>query len=155
MLVNIYIKFHEGILNGFWVTERTQPYRKIYCFQFQRAVTPKIHNLELRFLRSALCLMLLYICVKFHENISRFWSYRADTILWQTDRRPGQDVSQPYRGRHKYIFSSLALLARYLYICMIMWYVLHSSLATKLKTYMYVCYNLNTFTGTLMLAYPF
>ena len=29
-----------------------------------------MHNPELRFLRSARRLMLLYICVKFHENIS-------------------------------------------------------------------------------------
>ena len=102
MLVNICMKFHEGNFNGFWVTERTRPYRKIYYFQFQRATTPKIRNPELRFLRSARRLMLLYICIKFHENISkvalhlykvswkylkRFLSYRADTILWQTDGR--------------------------------------------------------------------
>ena len=37
---------------------------------FQRAITPKIGSPELRFLRSACRLMLLYICVKFHENIS-------------------------------------------------------------------------------------
>ena len=74
MLVNICMKFHEGILNGFWDTERTRPYRKIYYFQFQRAITPKKHNPELRFLRSARRLMLLYIWVKFHENISNgFW----------------------------------------------------------------------------------
>ena len=74
MLINICMKFHEGTLNGFWVTEQTRPYRKIYYFQFQRAITPKIHNPELRFLRSARCLMLLYICAKFHENISNgFW----------------------------------------------------------------------------------
>ena len=61
---------YEGILNGFGVTERTRPYRKIYYFQFQRAITPKIRNPELRFLRSVRRLMLLYICVKFHENTS-------------------------------------------------------------------------------------
>ena len=70
MLVNICLKFHDGVLNGFLITERTRPYRKIYYFQFQRAITPKIRNPELRFLRSAGRLMLLYICVKFHENIS-------------------------------------------------------------------------------------
>ena len=74
MLVNICMKFHEGTWNGFWVTEQTWPYRKIYYFQFQRAITPKIRNPELRFLRSARRLMLLYNCVKFHENISNgFW----------------------------------------------------------------------------------
>ena len=53
MLVNIYMKFHEGTLNGFWVTERTRPYRKIYYFQFQRARNPKKRNPELKFSRSA------------------------------------------------------------------------------------------------------
>ena len=106
MLVNICMKFHEGILNGFWVTERTRPYRKIYYFQFQRAITPKIRNPELRFLRSARRLMLLYICVKFHENISNgFWVTERTRFCdrqtdGQTGRRPGQKqyVSQPYGG---------------------------------------------------------
>ena len=100
MLVYICMKFHEGTLNGFLVTERT---RKIYYFQFQRAITPKICNPELRFLRSARRLMLFDICVKFHENISngflvtertRFCNRQTDG---QTDRRPGQKqyVSQP------------------------------------------------------------
>ena len=139
------MKFHEGTLNSFWVTEQKRPYRKIY-FQFPRAIgwlcwgltsqstifqscrdgaiaswvinqyfrgvkclaqghntaevgleprtsrsgvrysttepprsppraiTPKIHNPELWFLRSARRLIMLYICVKFHENISNgFW----------------------------------------------------------------------------------
>ena len=79
MLVNICMKFHEGTLNGILVTKRTRPYRKIYYFQFQRAMTPKIRNPELRFMRSARHLMLLYMCVKRHENISSdFLSYRAD-----------------------------------------------------------------------------
>ena len=34
----------------------------------QRAITPKVGKPELRFMCSALCLMLLYICVKFREN---------------------------------------------------------------------------------------
>ena len=41
---------------------------KSTIFQFQRAITPKICNPELRFLHSARRLMLLYICVQFHEN---------------------------------------------------------------------------------------
>ena len=116
MLVNICMTFHDGILNGFWVTERTRPYRKIYYFQFQRAITQKIRNPELRFLRSARRLMLLYICVKFHENISNgFWVKERTRFCdrqtdgqtdAQTDRRPGekQYVSQPYGGRHNYWF---------------------------------------------------
>ena len=101
-------------LNVFCVTERTRPYHKIYYFQFQRAITPKIRNPELRFLCSAHCLMFLYICVKFHENISNGFrvTERTRFCYRQTDRqtddrRPGQkqDVSLPYGGRHNYISS--------------------------------------------------
>ena len=35
----------------------------------QRAITPKVGKPELRFMCSALCLIVLYICVKFHENM--------------------------------------------------------------------------------------
>ena len=34
-----------------------------------RAITPKVDKSELRIMCSALCLMVLYICVKFRENI--------------------------------------------------------------------------------------
>ena len=83
------MKLHEGSLNGFWVTEWTRPYRKIYYSQFQRAITPKISNPELRFLCSARRLMLLYICVKFHENIlNGFWvTERTRFCDRQTDGR--------------------------------------------------------------------
>ena len=38
-------------------------------FNVQRAITPKVCNPELRFFCSAHLLMVLNICVKFHENI--------------------------------------------------------------------------------------
>ena len=38
-------------------------------FNVQRAITPKVYNPDLRFLPSARPLMVLNICVKFHENI--------------------------------------------------------------------------------------
>ena len=40
-------------------------------YDVQRAVTPKVGLLELWFLYSAHCLMVLYICEKFYENISQ------------------------------------------------------------------------------------
>ena len=47
---------------------------KLPFFNVQRAITPKECNPELRFLRSAHCLILHNISVKFHENISNgFW----------------------------------------------------------------------------------
>ena len=60
---------------------------------------------------SARRLMLLYICVKFHENISNGFGVTEQTRFCdrQTDRRPGQkqDVSQPYWGRHNDISHSV------------------------------------------------
>ena len=38
-------------------------------FNVQRAITPKVCNPELRFLRSACYLVMLNIFMKFHENI--------------------------------------------------------------------------------------
>ena len=37
----------------------------------QRAITPKAGKPELRFMYSARRLMVLNVCVKFHENMSR------------------------------------------------------------------------------------
>ena len=39
-------------------------------FNIQRAITLKIGKQEIRFMCSACCLMVLNVCVKFHENTS-------------------------------------------------------------------------------------
>ena len=39
-------------------------------FNVQRALTPKVSKPDLRFMHFALCLIVLYNCVKFPENIS-------------------------------------------------------------------------------------
>ena len=39
-------------------------------FHVQRAITPKVGKPELEFMCSARCLIVLYICVKFCENIT-------------------------------------------------------------------------------------
>ena len=39
-------------------------------FNVQRAITPKVAKPELQFMCSAHHLLMLYICVKLHENIS-------------------------------------------------------------------------------------
>ena len=43
---------------------------KMAMFNVQRAVTPKIGKPELWFMCSACSIMVLYICVKFRENIT-------------------------------------------------------------------------------------
>ena len=53
MLVNISVKFHEYILNGLKVIERTQFVTKTATYKVQRGITLKIYIQELWFLRSA------------------------------------------------------------------------------------------------------
>ena len=62
-------------------------------FNVQRAITPKVGSPELRFMCSARRLRVLYICVKFRENITngiivteRTRNYEALTD-GRTDRR--------------------------------------------------------------------
>ena len=102
MLANICMKFHEGIFNGFWATERTRPYRKIFYFQFQMAIIRKLRNPELRFLRSARRLMLLYIkfCVMFHENISNVFLVTEQTRFCdrQMDRQTDGRIDDPSKN---------------------------------------------------------
>ena len=65
MVLNVCVKFHEDISNGFDVTEWTGICgRNGIFFNVQRAITPKVRNPDLRFLCSACCV----ICVKFHEK---------------------------------------------------------------------------------------
>ena len=62
MLIDIYIKFLEDILNRFQVTESTQ-----FCDgQVPSEITQKVFKQELWFLRSACRLMLIDIYMKFY-----------------------------------------------------------------------------------------
>ena len=47
----------------------------------QRAITPKVCNPELRFLRSACRLIVLNICVKFHESILNSFEVTEQTQI--------------------------------------------------------------------------
>ena len=53
MVLYICEKFHENISDGFQLTERTQVHGKNGYFNFQRAITPKVGKLGLRFVSSA------------------------------------------------------------------------------------------------------
>ena len=64
MLVNICMKFHEDTSNGFQVTVR-----KRFCEgQSSKGLTRKVKIQELWFLHCAHRLMLVNICMKFHED---------------------------------------------------------------------------------------
>ena len=63
------MKFHEGTLNDLSYTADTTILQNL-LFSISKGHNSKIHNPEVQFLCPARRLMLLYICVKFHENIS-------------------------------------------------------------------------------------
>ena len=68
MLVNISMKFHENILNGLKVIERTQFCHR-NCYLHSKGYNSKTYIQELWFLRSVRRRMLINISMTFHENI--------------------------------------------------------------------------------------
>ena len=65
MLLYIYTKFHENIIDSIKVIEQTR---------FSLEKISKGHNstkieVELQFLFFAHCLIIVYFCTQFHENI--------------------------------------------------------------------------------------
>ena len=67
MLVDIYMKFHDASLYGLKVIERTRWRQDFVRDKVQRKITQKIQMQELPFLHSAHRLMLVDICMKFHD----------------------------------------------------------------------------------------
>ena len=65
MMLYVSMKFHENMLKGFQVIERTL---NDNC-QISKGNNYTMYRQELQFLFSAHCLMMLYISMKFHENI--------------------------------------------------------------------------------------
>ena len=55
----------------------------ITIYNIQRAVTPKAGNLELWFLCSAHHIIVVYICIKFQENISNGFQVTEWTHILQ------------------------------------------------------------------------
>ena len=69
MLINKPMNFHHDILNGCLVTEHKRQECKVYYFPFQRVITLKICNANLKFLCSARPFMLVNNVMKFHQDI--------------------------------------------------------------------------------------
>ena len=55
----------------------------ITIYNVQRVVTPKAGNLELWFLCSAHHIMMIYICIKFQENVSNSFQVTEQTHILQ------------------------------------------------------------------------
>ena len=53
----------------FSLQSRHQYMAEMTLFNVQSAITLKVGKPELQFMCSASCLLVLHICVKFHENI--------------------------------------------------------------------------------------
>ena len=67
MMVYIYTKFHENILKGLRAIERTRfPERN-----FQRGIILSDMKTKLQFFFSAHHLKMVYMCIKFCQNISK------------------------------------------------------------------------------------
>ena len=64
MMLYISVKFHESILNLFL------SYGAYTIVKFQSGITPKLYRQELRFLCSALRLMMLYISLELQSRIT-------------------------------------------------------------------------------------
>ena len=79
-MVCICTKFHENILDGIKVIQRTR---------FSKGHKSVKMSMECRFLFSAHCLMMVYICTKFHENILNGIRVmeRTRKVNRQSDRR--------------------------------------------------------------------
>ena len=79
MMLYISMKFHENILNGFQVIEQSRLRDEQTVGKNNMSpslsggdiITTKLYRQELRFLCSARRLMMLYISLKFHENIMK------------------------------------------------------------------------------------
>ena len=69
-------------------------------FNVRKAKTPEVGKPELRFMCSARCLIVLYICVKFDENITDGIRVMAHTLMMEglTD---GQ-IDRPTDGHSKF-----------------------------------------------------
>ena len=115
MLVNICMKFHEDTLNGFKLTERTP-----FCLRNCYLQSSKGHNsksINIRVMVLAFCmlcrrLMLVNICMKFHEDIlngfqvterTRFCDGQTDG---RTDRQTDRMTDDPGKNNISYMLSN-------------------------------------------------
>ena len=86
MVLNICVKFHENVLNGFEVTERTLVCGKNAIFNVQTAISPKVCKPDLRSLRSARRLISLTFVLTFMRISQTVFEWRSGQSF-VTDRQ--------------------------------------------------------------------
>ena len=85
-MVNICMKFHEGILNSFLIYRADTTISQNLLFSISKGHNSK--NTQSRVMVLALCTsshVALHLCKVSWKYLKQFLSPRADTILWQTD----------------------------------------------------------------------
>ena len=104
-MLYVSMKFHDNILNGFQVIEWTRNNNSLIL----KGNNSKDVQTRVMVLVVCICLMMLYISMKFHENIlndfqviGRIQLRDGQTDRW-TDNRGKNNVSIPVRGRHNYV----------------------------------------------------
>ena len=90
------MKFCEYILNSSKVIERTRFCHGTTNYKLQRDVTQRVSIQELWFLHSARHLMLVNICVKFHEDTLNGFkaTERRDFVLETATYKIQRDITQ-------------------------------------------------------------
>ena len=83
ILLFIFARLQENLWNHFQVIKGHKCMTGIFIYNVQRAVTPKESNLELSCLCSAHHIIVIYICIKLQENVSKSFQVTERTHLLQ------------------------------------------------------------------------
>ena len=109
MMLYVSMKFHENILKGFQVIEWT---RNDQC-QISKGNNYKLYRQALRILCSASCLMMLYICMKFHENILKGFQVKSGHEMTFVKFQKGI-ITKLYRQELWFLCSACRLMMLYI-----------------------------------------
>ena len=99
MLVDFCMKFHDASLYGLNVIERTRWRQDFVRDKVQREITQNIYMQELLFLNSARRLMLVDICMKFHDA-SLYGLKVIEQTRWRQDflrDKVQREITQKYK----------------------------------------------------------
>ena len=96
-------KFHNDILKDFQLSEQTQVRGRNGYVQCSQGNNSKSSKPKLWFMCSACHHIMLYICVKFRENISEGVSYGADTNDGSTDEWTDRQMDTQNFGEYNMI----------------------------------------------------
>ena len=137
MVLYICVKFYENISNGFQLTERTWVHGG--NGYVQSAITPEESKRELRFMCSARCLIVLYICVMCCENITNGirvmeWT-RVHGRIGYVQCSKGNNSKSRQTGVMVHVFCRSSYGA--LHLCEILWKKISNGIRVIERTWIY------------------